>query len=127
MDYYGSIPAPSVDEREQNAFRAVPQYHSLSKFRSFVVKAVAETPPGSWSGYHVFAGPEITKHVILQCHAYIELVQKKWGVLYTYAVCKRLARSLRARVAASYAPGGLMYNVVAQRTLVGRTNPISSN
>jgi len=114
MDHYGSMPAPGVEERRKIASQDVPQFHHLRLFDSFVVQAVDEVNPGSYAGYYVFARSEIERCVIQQCTKHV--IQKKWALLLR---CKRIARGLRARVVASYVPGGRMYNVIAKRTLIG--------
>ena len=115
MDYYGEMAPPCVKERCQHAFQSVPQYHYLSACHLIVAKAVNEVKPGSYAGYFVFARSEIQLRVIHNCKTHI--AARNWALLLR---CKRLAHGLRMRVCESYAPGGLMYTVVKQKTLVGQ-------
>ena len=118
MDHYGSMPAPSVEQRRSDAAHAVPQYGRLVAFQCLVAQAVTEIAPGSYAGYCVFARTLIAERAADLCAAYVQTLGAKWALVVR---CKRLARGLRQRVAESYAPGGTMYNAVAKRTQVGRS------
>lgn len=122
LDHYSSFEAPCVVQRRKDAAQTIQHYHQcfsrLPTLQYLIAQAVDDIKPGSYIGYQMYSRSLIHGRVIELCApAYTKYITAKWLLIVR---CKRMARRLRQRVAASYAPCGLMYKVVAKRTLIGR-------
>ena len=111
---------------EKNRFRMacsdpdLKNFSGLSRFDDLVGAAVAGVYPGSLAGYYRYGKSEIVQKAKALLLEYKGRVDSRVNFWMTVIRCKRLAKRLRLRCCASYAPGGTMYTRVAKTTFVGK-------
>ncbi len=68
LDYYSDFPAPSEETRKEDVRKVTSkEYGHLSKYESFINKAVSEIEPGSWILYATITKNDIYKRVVQLC------------------------------------------------------------
>lgn len=70
LDYYSDFPAPSEVIRKEDVRKVtIKEYGHLSKYETFIDKAVSEIEPGSWTLYSTVTKNDIYKRVVQLCEA----------------------------------------------------------
>ena len=70
LDYYSDFPAPSEETRKDDVRKVTfKEYGHLSKYESFINKAISEIEPGSWTLYSTITKNDIYKRVVQLCES----------------------------------------------------------